>query len=85
MNYTSNLSIDRLKICFTVDTTYAKEISDMETVWNLGEYQISPTSPQSPHIKSYNIKFPDPSNHMSGTSVALTPRDAPASPAGLNH
>ena len=61
MNYTSNLSIDRLKICFTVDTTYAKEISDMETVWNLGEYQISPTSPQAPHTKSFNIKFPNPS------------------------
>jgi hypothetical protein len=32
-----------------------------KTVWNLGEYQISPISPQPPHLVSFNIKFPDPS------------------------
>lgn len=61
MNYTSSLSIDRLKICYTVDTTIAKAISEMETVWSMGDYQISPTSPQLPHTISFNIKFPNPS------------------------
>jgi len=61
MKYKSSLSIDRLKLCYIVDTTIAKQISENKTVWNLGEYQISPTKPQPPHLVSFNIKFPDPS------------------------
>jgi len=61
MNYKSSISIDRLKLCYTVDTTIAKQISENKTVWNLGEYQVTPTSPQPPHLVSFNIKFPDPS------------------------
>ena len=61
MKYTSNITIDRLKLCYTVDTTIAKEFWEMTTESNFGNFKISPEIKRvPPHQKSYNIQLYSP-------------------------
>ena len=53
-----NLNIDRLKMCYTVDTSVALELCSFETENNFGQYKITPESnPMPPHEKSFNIQL----------------------------
>lgn len=53
-----SVSVDRLKLCYTVSTTFATEIANANTELNFGGYKISPEiKTESPHDKTYNIQL----------------------------
>lgn len=53
-----SINIDRLKMCYTVNTTIANEFVNSETEINFGGFKISPKiKPVPPHEKSYNIQI----------------------------
>lgn len=70
MKYTTNISIDRLKICYTVSSTTANEFISMEEEQNYGGFKIAPIKPIPPHKKSFWVQTTSSEKEVDWNSYA---------------